>query len=123
MTSKGRMQATGASSEVQSLVRSVLQHKKFKQLTMYSLNSLEKVLKPPHSGWEANAVAAFECGAVEAVSAVLALHKVSGYVWNMGDHAVWPRRSKLWPNSHHVVGQPRWSWFVPQGFRCVVLLP
>ncbi len=66
----------GNASEVQSLVRSVNQHKKFKQLTMYSLNSLEKVLRPPHSGWEANAAAAFECGAVEAVSAVLALHKV-----------------------------------------------
>ncbi len=72
----GGVTNAGNASKVQSLVRSVNQHKKFKQLTMYLLNSLEKVLRPPHSGWEANAAAAFACGAAEAVSAVLALHKV-----------------------------------------------
>ena len=57
-----------ASSEVSSLVRSVLQHKKFKQLTMYSLNSLEKVrglMVVPATGHRVSCGNRVTCGRIQ----------------------------------------------------------
>lgn len=69
-----------ASSGVGSLVASVKQHKKFRQLASYSVQCLCKVIAPGHLGWERNVKEAFEAGALEAITDVLSLHS--------GDQAV-----------------------------------
>jgi len=46
--------AAQASSGVGSLVASIKQHKKFRQLASYSVQCLCKVITPPHVGWERN---------------------------------------------------------------------
>jgi hypothetical protein len=46
--------AAQASSGVGSLVASIKQHKKFRQLASYSVQCLCKVITPPHIGWERN---------------------------------------------------------------------
>ena len=55
---------------VAGLVESIKKHKKFKQLASYSIQCLEKVICPPHGGWEANVRAAFEHGAADDIADV-----------------------------------------------------
>lgn len=63
-----------ASSGVASLVASIKQHKKFRQLASYSVQCLCKVITPPHVGWERNLKDAFDSGALEAITDVLQRH-------------------------------------------------
>jgi len=46
--------AAQAATGVGSLVASIKQHKKFRQLASYSVQCLCKVITPPHVGWERN---------------------------------------------------------------------
>lgn len=57
------------------MVRSIKQHKNFRQLASYSVQCLQKVITPPHVGWEQNMKEAFESGALEAITEVLQKHK------------------------------------------------
>ena len=66
--------AAQASSGVASLVASIKQHKKFRQLASYSVQCLCKVITPPHVGWERNLKDAFDSGALEAITDVLQRH-------------------------------------------------
>ena len=63
-----------ASSGVHSLVASIKQHRKFKQLAGYSVNTLVKAITPPTVGWEQALREAYEVGALEAITEVLKLH-------------------------------------------------
>ena len=63
-----------ATSGVSSLVASIKQHKKFRQLASYSVQCLCKVITPPHQGWERNLRDAFDAGALDAISDVLQRH-------------------------------------------------
>jgi hypothetical protein len=63
-----------ASAGVSQLVASIKQHKKFKQLASYSVQCLQKVITPPHVGWERNLKEAFEAGAMDAITEVLQRH-------------------------------------------------
>jgi hypothetical protein len=63
-----------ASSGVASLVASIKQHKKFRQLASYSVQCLCKVITPPHVGWERNLKDAYDSGALEAITDVLQRH-------------------------------------------------
>jgi hypothetical protein len=66
--------AASASSGVASLVASIKQHKKFRQLAAYSVQCLGKVITPPHTTWERNLKEAYENGAMEAITDVLGRH-------------------------------------------------
>jgi len=63
-----------ASAGVGQLVASIKQHKKFRQLASYSVQCLQKVITPPHVGWERNLKEAYEAGALEAITEVLQRH-------------------------------------------------
>ena len=63
-----------ASAGVGALVASIKQHRKFKQLAGYSVNTLVKAITPPSVGWEQNLREAYEAGALEAITEVLKLH-------------------------------------------------
>jgi len=71
---------TEASAGVGSLVASIKQHKKFRQLASYSVQCLCRAVTPPTVGWEKNLKEAFEAGALEAITDVVTRHK--------GDEAV-----------------------------------
>ncbi len=63
-----------ASAGVGQLVASIKQHKKFRQLASYSVQCLQKVITPPHVGWEKNLKEAYEAGALDAITDVLQRH-------------------------------------------------
>eukprot|EP01138_Halocafeteria_seosinensis_P014727 gb/GECG01015034.1/.p1 GENE.gb/GECG01015034.1/~~gb/GECG01015034.1/.p1 ORF type:complete len:2451 (+),score=419.39 gb/GECG01015034.1/:1-7353(+) len=65
----------GTSAAVVDLVASIRKHRKFKQLASYSVQCLCKVVTPPQVGWEENLDAAFDAGAVDAITDVLNRHK------------------------------------------------
>jgi hypothetical protein len=70
-----RKKGKKSGNAVVDLVDSIKKHRKFKQLASYSVQCLQKVLTPPHVGWEQNLEDAFEHGALNAISDVLNLHK------------------------------------------------
>ena len=63
-----------ASAGVGQLVASIKQHKTFRQLASYSVQCLQKVITPPHVGWEKNLKEAYEAGALESITEVLQRH-------------------------------------------------
>jgi hypothetical protein len=69
-----------ASAGVSQLVASIKQHKKFRQLASYSVQCLQKVITPPHVGWEKNLKEAYEAGALDAITDVLQRHSGDGTV-------------------------------------------
>lgn len=66
--------AAQASSGVASLVASIKQHKKFRQLAAYSVQCLGKVITPPHVGWQRNLKDAYDNGALASITDVLQRH-------------------------------------------------
>ena len=64
----------GLREEMEALVSSVNDHKKFKQLACYSIDCLSKVVCPPNARWRENLEMATDCGAAKTIIDVMKLH-------------------------------------------------
>ena len=59
---------------VPQLIADLRKHKSFKQLATYSLQCLDKIVRPPRLGWELSASEALEHGGAGEVAECLARH-------------------------------------------------
>ena len=67
--------ADNAASGVHALVEAVSEHKKFKQLACYSIDTISKNIGPPNTYWRGALAQARDCRAEATVLDVMKLHK------------------------------------------------
>jgi len=69
-----KVKGPGEQEQVDALIKSVKDHKNFKQMCTYNLSCLCAMITPPNVGWMENIQYAIESGAIESIIDVLKQH-------------------------------------------------
>lgn len=69
-----KVKGPGEQEQVDALIKSVKQHKNFKQMCTYNLSCLCAMITPPNVGWMENIQYAIESGAIDSIIDVLKQH-------------------------------------------------